>query len=390
MRERSWRHWLATVGLLLALTVAPAPPATAWQTVPLADDASAGGLLTLIEREELTRPLPGGRAAWIVTREPGWAPAPLASAPGVAYTLPRRELPNMHGEHGASQLVAEPPQRLAPGAAIPLDARGLETFLTVRLQLGVADAAPGAITSAPFTLPSGEWPRLELWEGRLAAGEEVRIEARGTPVVLLGGAQRLAMTHGNDAVTALSWGDVILLAEETTLRNAGARPATFAVAWLVSDAAGTPRAVVATGTAPELAAAWQRNGCHLNPGTPACLTVTLAAACASNAATPGCDADSDADACLDVAEVRSGLDPFSPADCVSSRDGEPALNCLFLESVEPCDGATSAGSTCWPVSRRGPSLGVADPCQAPAEAPQDACLGINRDPACDGFGLPAR
>lgn len=100
----------------------------------------------------------------------------------------------------------------------------------------------------------------------------------------------------------------------------------------------------------ELALAWRRGDCHLNPGNPSCVMIGLAAGCETDPGDPGCRADHDGDACIDVAEVRSGLDPFQPADCVGGRNRSPALNCLFLSFNLACHGRGHALALATPNS----------------------------------------
>ena len=109
---------------------------------------------------------------------------------------------------------------------------------------------------------------------------------------------------------------------------------------------------------PELDAAWDRAGCELNPGNPSCVIIGNAATCAELPGKPECTADRDSDRCLDIAEVRAGLDPLDGADCLGDAAGAPLLNCLFLIGNEPCHGDP------------GPALD---------------CPPLNRDPGCDGF-----
>src|SRR3954449_13211265 len=43
--------------------------------------------------------------------------------------------------------------------------------------------------------------------------------------------------------------------------------------------------------------AWYSNGCHLNPGIPLCVMVSVAAQCTPGTAASGCDDDLDGDGC---------------------------------------------------------------------------------------------
>ncbi|MFN8594460.1 MAG: hypothetical protein U0031_23660 [Thermomicrobiales bacterium] len=116
-----------------------------------------------------------------------------------------------------------------------------------------------------------------------------------------------------------------------------------------------------------VAGAWRRNGCQVNPGNPACLTVTLAATCARHPATSGCAVDRDGDRCTDVSEVLIGLDPFDGGDCLSNSAGAPAINCLFPVGNLPCDEFPG-----FPRGR-GPTTPAVD------------CAWRERYPGCDGF-----
>jgi hypothetical protein len=186
--------------------------------------------------------------------------------------------------------------------------------------------------------------------------------------------------------------------------------AVIGVAIAATPVAATPRAepgvleghrtVTTTGSAfgapgidSALAGAWRRHGCAVNPGNPACLTIGLAAACARDAATPGCDGDRDGDRCTDVAEVLVGFDPFNGADCLGNRDGAPAINCLFPAGNLPCDAIPGLA----PREVDAPDCGIAidveralhprNPygCATPVPSPQTGCAVFDRDPTCDGF-----
>lgn len=142
-----------------------------------------------------------------------------------------------------------------------------------------------------------------------------------------------------------------------------------------------------------LAGPWRRYGCAVNPGNPACLTIGLAAECARNAKMPGCDVDRDSDRCTDVSEVLAGFDPFNGADCLSNRDGAPAINCLFPAGNLPCNAvpglespapARSACDIGLDVER---ALHPRNPydCATPTATPDPGCAFFDRDPTCDGF-----
>jgi hypothetical protein len=108
--------------------------------------------------------------------------------------------------------------------------------------------------------------------------------------------------------------------------------------------------------------AWYSNGCHLNPGTPLCVMISVAAQCELDPSGGGCDDDRDGDGCKDVAEFRAGFNPANGSDCLGSGGGEPAVNCLFLFADSDCQGHRSTASP-----------------------PELDCTPFDRDPTCDGF-----
>lgn len=133
------------------------------------------------------------------------------------------------------------------------------------------------------------------------------------------------------------------------------------------DRAATPRATPHPARAQSedddaLRDAWYGNGCHLNPGTPLCVMVSVAAQCELDPTGGGCNDDRDGDGCKDVAEFRAGFNPANGADCLGSGDGEPAVNCLFLFADRDCSGRRST-----------------------ARPPELECTPFDRDPTCDGF-----
>ena len=129
----------------------------------------------------------------------------------------------------------------------------------------------------------------ELRRGVIGPGERGVIQADEAPALVLALDAPLRVERQHGAAIELPRGAVTLLAQNATLRNVSSRNATFIVTWL------DPRANTATTPllfpSPDardvaLDEAWQRHGCHLNPGNPACLTVGLAATCAADSA--GC------------------------------------------------------------------------------------------------------
>ncbi len=393
-----WRR-LVGIALLLALWMPSAPPApvAAWQTIPLTGEPVASSPLPLASSAVVTLPPGRAPAVWLVEHQAGTSAATGSAGSSLLYSLPRRQLPNMHGEHGAPRAAAPGrAPRLAPGEIIPLYTATTDAAMTIRFTLVPAGALPtGAVASEPFTTAGGQL-RLELQPGLLAPGQQITIPAGDTPVVLLAVDNPIQIAQGRDAPLVLTSGALTLLDQDRVIGNADARMATFVVARIASgDVAPhestAPREIAFRAGDAALDDAWQRFGCALNPGNPACLTVGLAAACTSAPAGPGCTDDSDADSCLDVAEVRAGLDPFEPADCLGSHDGDPLLNCLFLAGNLSCDGHHDEGTEnrCSPPTdpRRGPRLGDPNACHHDREArsPDDACQILKRDPACDGF-----
>lgn len=394
----AWRR-LITLALLLALgsSLGTPAPVEAWQTIPLAGEQVAGPPLALGASVEVTLPS-GADAMWIVERQTAFAAIDSAGS-SLQYPLPRRPLPNMHGEHGASRTASSSrTPRLTPGEVIPLYAATTDAAMTVRLTLVSAGPVPAdAVASEPFT-PPGDQLRIELQPGLLAPGQQITIPAGDTPALLLAVDNPIKVEQGSDAPLVLTYGEITLLDTDRVIGNADARMATFVVVRITADAATAHQSTAPheitfrTGDA-ALDDAWQRFGCALNPGNPACLTVGLAAACASVPSSPGCANDSDADNCLDITEVRAGLDPFEPVDCLGSRDGDPLLNCLFLAGNLACDGHRDGESSiCSPPAdpRRGPHLGDSDDCPQEPPSPDDACQILNRDPGCDGFAPQSR
>ena len=145
---------------------------------------------------------------------------------------------------------------------------------------------------------------------------------------------------------------MLILVDDAAVSNPGRQPVLFVLARVSAAQATGDVAQIVTGSAqllparsqvdPELDDAWYDNGCHLNPGNPACVIVGVAAECAITPAAAACDADSDGDSCIDVAEIRSGFDPFEAKDCLGSGGGKPAINCLFLSRGLACDGSEAA------------------------------------------------
>jgi hypothetical protein len=210
---------------------------------------------------------------------------------------------------------------------------------------------------------------LELRQGILAPGQRTTVPADEAPALLLatGGPLQIEWTHA--APSDLPRGSLTLLTTSASIANPGSRAVAFIETRMTPQSTNPTQAAALPGSGrgaqdAEINEAWRRNGCQLNPGNPSCLTIGLAAACAVNLATTGCEVDSDADTCRDVAEVRAGFDPFDPADCLGDRDGRPLLNCLFVAGDLGCNGHREAGEE---------------------PAAELDCLFLDRNPACDGF-----
>jgi len=282
----------------------------------------------------------------------------------------------MHGEHGAFRAAPPPGQgtRLSSGQSARLTNATMGPDLLVQIALVPAEKLPttlppGVIASDPFLVPGAGLLQVELRQGSLASGQRTTVPADEAPALLLVSDGSLQVEHTHDAPGNLPRGAMTLLTATTTIRNPGPRTATFIATWMSPQATDPAQAAALHGPGQgkqdaEINEAWRRNGCPLNPGNPSCLTVGLAAACAVNLTATGCDVDSDADTCRDVAEVRAGLDPFDPADCLGDRDGRPLLNCLFVAGNLSCNGRREAGEE---------------------PAAELDCSFLDRNPACDGF-----
>jgi hypothetical protein len=361
------------VALLCALVALPGAPVLAWQTAP----PSAPNVTTptvTIASGELTRGSATTDLAWLVRTDPAASIPDLTDADfPLAFIVARRGTGRIHGEPAAFRAppAPAPGMRLARGQVTRLASSMTGPDLTVQLALVPAATLPaalppGVIASEPFTLPGPDRLHLELREGIIAPGQTVRVLADEAPALLVSLDRSLLIDRDRAVPGNLPPGAMTLLTTTTTIRNPSARAAAFVVTWIAPSADDPASAMAGQGARdPALDEAWRRYGCHLNPSNPACLTVSLAAACALDRSTPGCDADSDADSCRDVAEVRIGLDPFDPNDCLGDRDGWPLVNCLFTTTLLPCNGRRDGGIT-------------------PRPAKTD-CAPLARDPTCDGF-----
>lgn len=387
---RIWLHLVGIVMLALWVSLGAPAPVGAWQTIPLtgASGYGPGTSLRLVASAEALLPVSNLTVVWLVEHQAGTNFRATNSS--LTYRLPRPPLPNMHGEHGAAgkDALAGRALRFAPGETLPLLTAMTDAEVAVRFSVVPLDMLPpGTLTSAAFAAP-GNHLRLELREGRLAPGEEMSIPGRGTPVVLLASDNPLHIAQAGEGPLDVARGELALLTANAMVRNDGARVATFAVARITTDGTVQGEAAPAPGD-PVLDEAWQRFGCHLNPGNPACLTVGLVSTCATNPNGPGCRDDSDGDSCLDIAEVQVGLDPFAPGDCLGSREGEPLLNCLFLTGRLSCDGsgegdAESCGAEEIDLAGQGERDGCAQE-SPPLKDHSIDCQLFERDPVCDGF-----
>lgn len=194
----------------------------------------------------------------------------------------------------------------------------------------------GARVSEPFTLLAGAIT-IELASGGLDASGALDLSASAYPTLLLVSSGIITVREADGTTRVLGTGESALLDSAAQVWNASQQPTTFVVARLSPDAAATQerQTTARPERDPVLDAVWERNGCPLNPANPPCLAIAQAAACS---VTPDarCAADSDGDGCIDIGEVRLGLDAFDAADCIPDPTGQPAVNCLFPLTERTC------------------------------------------------------
>jgi hypothetical protein len=381
----------AVLAVMLALLGGSASPVLARQTTPLATGAGEVLPLATIASGEAAPVSRGQSVAWLVQRKPpGISPGTVDVGMPLDLVVPGRGLSRMHGEHnrGRGRFAPSPLDTLAPGEKQSLGISRMRDDVTFHIALVPAamlpqTIPPGVVVSEPFASPEASPLRLALRQGSLAPGTDVAVAVVKSPVLLVAMEGALQIDFPGGGRIDLARGELALLEADATLRNATHQHAAFAVAQIAPNGEGEPPAEREPGKPDSaLAEAWDRLGCARNPGNPSCVTVGLATSCALDAGAPGCTADSDGDACTDVAEVRAGLDPFNRADCVSAGSGKPAVNCLFLTGGLACDGGlASEGTACLTPS----DMGGADGCHPAAEPAARDCAPLQRDPTCDGF-----
>jgi hypothetical protein len=264
---------------------------------------------------------------------------------------------------------------------------------------GVPDDLPrDMLVSEPFPVPDSDALHFELVRGILNPGGVAELPASELPALLLATGSVLQIEMPDGTIVDVPRDESALLGNRVAIRNPGQQPATFIVVRSARAEPATAQPAARThtnltsqpGLDPALNDAWHRQGCHLNPGNPSCLTVGVAAQCAIAPSEPACIADGDGDRCSDVAEVRVGFDPFDPKDCVGSASGHPAINCLFPMENLACNGdpiADPEESECVPERdiRHHRNSGNVAGCAGITDLPTDDCVLNGRDPACDGF-----
>jgi hypothetical protein len=270
-----------------------------------------------------------------------------------------------------------------------------DLVLYVQMALVPVAAVPatlprGMLASTPFSTPASATLDLELVRGIVNPTHDVALPAGAMPALLLATGSAVQVETADGGGFDVPSGEMFLLTEPATVRNPGQQPATFVVARSVSVESATTRPADQSDLDPALSDAWNHYGCQLNPGNPSCLTIGIAAGCATDPTGPDCQLDSDGDRCTDIAEVEAGFDPFDAADCVSGAGGQPAINCLFLTEHLACNGDRAgepAEQEC-PAERetrqrRNPS--TRSGCDGAEQQPLDDCVYAVRDPGCDGF-----
>ena len=350
-------------------------------------------------------PVGGSELAWLVQRgavsgeqRRDFSPFPLR------FVLAQRGTLSVYDAEGTLVMELRPGQAtsLPPGGPRSIGSASGDLVLYSQIALVPAAGVPAdlpreMLASEPFPVPDGD-AYFELVRGILNPGREADLPAAELPALLLAADSVLQIEMPDGAIVAIPSGEIALLGNRATIRNPGQQPATFMVAR--SHPAGPTMAPPTARTGanltpqpgldPALDDAWHRQGCHLNPGNPSCLTIGVAAQCAIDPSGPACFADSDGDRCSDIAEIQAGFDPFDATDCVGAATGQPAINCLFPMENLACNGdpiAVPDEPECAAEQdirlRRSPS-NVAG-CAEVADSPTDDCVLNGRDPACDGF-----
>ncbi len=342
---------------------------------------------------------------WIVQRDAasGEQRTDLGGSP-LGFVIAQRGVLSVYDDDGTLVTELNPGQAtfLSPGAPGSIGSARGDLVLYVQIALvpaaGVPDDPPREmLVSESFPAPTGN-AYLELVRGILPPDNEADLPAAELPALLLSADSVLQVEMPDGAIVAVRGGEIVLLRNRVTIHNPGSQLATFMVArsaraepTMVQPAARTSTNLKdQPGLDPALDDAWHRQGCHLNSGTPSCLTVGVAAQCAIDPSGPVCIADGDGDRCSDVAKIQAGFDPFDAKDCVSSGSGQPAINCLFPMEILACNGdliVVPEEPECAAERdirlHRNPS-NVAG-CAEIADPPADACVLNARNPACDGF-----
>lgn len=336
---------IAIASMLLALGSRPAEPPRVAAVARVASPTAVQATLYVLASGVGTPPTVGAEQVWLVQRGAvSGEQRATASAFPLGFALAQRGALAVLNADGA-RIVD-----LDPGRAAFLPSGGSGSFasvngdlaLYVQIALVPVSAVPAAlppetIASAAFLASGGQTLELELVRGFLNPGHVATLPAVDMPALLVASDNVLHIEPAAGAPLHLARDDIALLAEAATVRNDGQQLATFVVARAVP----APRAAASAPQPldPALDDAWRRNGCHLNPGNAACVTVGVAAACATTPDALDCGIDSDGDSCTDIAEVRAGFDAFDPADCIAGGEGAPAINCLFLTQDIACDGS---------------------------------------------------
>ena len=298
-------------------------------------------------------PVGGSELVWLVQR--GAASGEQRGDLGpflLGFVLAQRGALSVYDDDGTLVTKLSPGQAtfLPPGAPGSIGSASGDLVLYSQIALvpaaGVLDDLPrDMLVSEPFPAPDGD-AYFELVRGILNPGRVAELPAAELPALLLAADSVLQIEMPDGANVAVLSGMIALLGNRVTIRNPGQQPATFMVARSAraEPAAAQPATRTHTNLTPQpgldpgLDDAWHREGCHLNPGNPSCLTVGVAAQCAIDPSGPACIADGDGDRCFDVAEVQAGFDPFDAADCIGAATGQPAINCLFPMENLACNG----------------------------------------------------
>jgi hypothetical protein len=347
---------IALFGLLaLVVSLAAGQPATrrsaaaqAGADTPVTLPSSA---LRVVARGEGVVPGAASGFVWLVRTSTAYGLQRTVAAPTpLGFALPQIGSLAVFDRQGTALA------RLEPGEALFLPSGTMRSFGSsdgepmryLQIALVATDAVPqplppGGRASEPFTLLAGDIV-LDLAAGDLTGSDPVDLPASAYPAMLLVTGGIITAREADGGTRVLGTGESALLDGAAQVWNAGRQPSTFVLARLspVAVAAEGDRAtrtehgMGARRLDPALDVVWERNGCPLNPANPPCLVIAQAAACAIDPAGAQCTADSDGDGCVDIAEVRLGLDAFDALDCLPDASGRPAVNCLFPIADRTC------------------------------------------------------